>query len=314
MKNPLLRPKRLLKNLALFRSLKTATRVHPYPLSFNRGHTRDLSKGIYVPEAKAFIPTLEPEALALLADLFSVRVIQENLNGNFEYRDKKWFIDVCGLRIATTTSIDISVVAEIFSQGIYEMSLLEPPGLVLDIGMNFGAASLYFANKYDCPVHAFEIFPPTFELAEANFQLNPKVADRITRHCKGLGDKDEELSLAYDPDNKGGLGLYYSAKSTKEQLVKVEVVRATTALGPLLESSQGPVVVKMDCEGAEFPILRDLDSSELLRRVDYMILEWHTVGGELSELLDILHRNGFASFVQSDGDWKIGYIRAVRMK
>lgn len=44
-------------------------------------------------------------------------------------------------------------------------------------------------------------------------------------------------------------------------------------LAPVVDA--GPVVVKLDCEGAEFPLIDALRRAGLLERLEMLLVEWH---------------------------------------
>ena len=304
---------RLLKNALLFRSLSWARSLHPYPVKFTRANARDLSQGVYVPEADVYIRGTTPAELVLLQDLGAVARAKHELGVEFEFRDGRWVAKLRGLEFIMRNKADPWLLTEIFLDGIYEVPLKSPPKLVIDIGMNCGVASIYLAQKYGCEVHSFELCSPTFEAAEENMALNPGVAGRIHRNCYGLADKSESLEIPYTRSNTVVTSMYGLEEGVAAtDRLAVQVVRATNALGPVLErAGGGPVFAKIDCEGAEFPILRDLESSGLLSKIDAIAMEYHTGAGDPRELDDILTRSGFQV---SKVGWTedLGFIKAVR--
>lgn len=313
MLSPLRQTKRYAKNLTLFRSSSWARAVHPFPVRFNSQHTQDMSKGLYLPEADAYIPCLEPEALAILRNLYSVNDLRERVQAKFSYGDRGWNVELKGMKFKVRTDADFGILWEIFVRDIYAFHLPTPPTLIIDIGMNFGTASHFFAHQYGCSVHAFEIFPKTHAMAEEHFARNPEIASKVTRHCVGLGAKDEELMLPYDRENLGGMGVFYVSSSETDTREKVQVAQASRTLGAIIDGSpKGPVVAKIDCEGSEFPILRDLAASGVLNRIDLILMEWHAVGGPLAEMIDILVGSGFSVVAQEEPSREIGYVYASR--
>ena len=304
---------RYLKNLLIFRSPSTARAVHLVNARFSTSHARDLSRGIYVPEADAYIPTLESEALAILNDLNAVRLLRDKLNATFRYDDRRWTVKIADQSLFARTASDFWLLVEIFVHEGYNFHLPQPPGIVIDVGMNIGAASLYFAKRFSCPIHAFELFPPTFGLAEENFALNPQYENKITRHCVGIGSREENLELSYNDQEKGGVGLYYKPRSINEKIVQVKVLRASDILRPLIHTHEGPVALKLDCEGSEFPVLRDLLESGLLKHIDVILMEWHLIGGNPQDLIEILITSGFAIRPHKSDSAEMGLFYAFRI-
>jgi len=303
---------RLAKNAYLFRSMDWAKAVHGYPVKFNRTHARDLAKGIYIPEADAYMTGRSSEALILLEDLGAVDRVKRELHGDFEFVDGRWIVKFDGLAFTMSTKADPWLLCEIFLDGVYNIETSERPALALDIGMNCGVASLYLAHRYGCPVHGFELCSPTFEAAEFNMSLNPSLADRIQRHCFGLSDKNENLEISYQGAKTVVASLYDLEATDQDRKLPVEVKRASDVLGPILEATDGSVYAKIDCEGAEFSIMRDLDEVGLLKQMRAVVMEWHSQAGDPKEIVERLSRNGFTVFNQN---WVegLGFLRAARV-
>ena len=91
--------------------------------------------------------------------------------------------------------------------------------------------------------------------------------------------------------------------------------RASEVLRPMLDTlSDKSVFLKMDCEGSEFSILRDLDEANLLDRIDGLAMEWHSFAGDPGDLKAILMRNGFAVFGHHEDNAELGLMMASRRR
>ncbi len=55
--------------------------------------------------------------------------------------------------------------------------------------------------------------------------------------------------------------------------------------------------LKIDCEGAEYEIIPDLDNAGLLNDADVIIMEWH--GKSNQSLIDILVKNIFCIYTHN---------------
>lgn len=303
---------RLAKNTVLLRSLEWARAVHDYPVRFNKANGRDPAQGLYLPEADAFLTERTRAGMVLLEDLPAVERARKELGAKYEFVDGGWQASFDGLRFRLVNKEDAWLLTEIFLEGTYHFASKTPPSLAIDIGMNCGFAAIYMARQFGCEVHAFELCGPTFEAAEANMALNPDIARRIHRNCFGLSDQSGPLEIDYPESHTVVASMYDLGLDNPTRKLAVEVRRASEVLGPVLEGqSAGPVYAKIDCEGAEFPILRDLDAAGLLPKLDAVVMEWHSAAGDPQELIDTLARNGFHVFNQHWVD-ELGFLRASR--
>ena len=91
----------------------------------------------------------------------------------------------------------VLIAQEVFENGEYDFDIAEP-AVVIDIGMNIGIASLYFASRDDVKaVYGFEPFKPTFDHAIDNFKINEKYSNKIHPQNCGLGCEDKQLTFDY---------------------------------------------------------------------------------------------------------------------
>jgi FkbM family methyltransferase len=213
---------------------------------------------------------------------------------------------------------DVFVLMEVFGLGVY--ALTHPsPAIIIDIGANIGASSLFFASKpWVERVYSFEPLKPTAKIARANIDRNPAVRDKIKLHEFGLGSRDETLTVEYSPEWKGKSGkttlptdLPRTVQSWKEN---IELKSSSKVLPEILDSAASrAVIVKMDCEGGEWNILPDLAQSGLLPRIDQLLFEWHDRTPEPLE--KILIENGFNVIRRTDAPGAvIGLIYATNTR
>jgi FkbM family methyltransferase len=216
--------------------------------------------------------------------------------GKFEAR-------IGDLNFEVSSAEDVFVLSEVFGLGVYALGY---PGrsIVIDIGANIGASALYFASKtWAQRVYAFEPLKPTAQVAKANFARNPSIQEKITLFEYGLSSQDETLTVEYSPEWKGKSGpqslpkdLPRSVESWKEQIQ----LRGVSQVFPEILGSAGDcaVILKMDCEGGEWKILPELARSGLLKRIHFMVFEWHERTPEPLEKL--LIENNFSVVRRTD--------------
>jgi len=79
----------------------------------------------------------------------------------------------------------------------------------------------------------------------------------------------------------------------------------------LEENKNKHVIVKCDCEGAEFEIFERLDAENIISRIDVVMMEYHFEKPD--KLVSILTKNGFAVQVKhGSSKSETGYIYAIR--
>jgi len=210
----------------------------------------------------------------------------------------------------------VLIVEEIFRNGEYSFDV-GASCVVIDIGMNIGLASLYFASRADVKaVYGFEPLKPTYEQAVFNFRINEQCGRKVHPCNYGLGDGDRQLTLEYYGRMSTVRPISDIRHSPKYPTIEETVVikRAAEALRPILQRYKDEtIVLKCDGEGAEKEIFQDLDSAGLLSSIDVIMLEYHFSCDV--DLIERLKRNGFMFFRQrtaslETGDF--GIIRAVR--
>lgn len=183
--------------------------------------------------------------------------------------------------------------------------------VMFDIGFNLGMTSLHKAQDKNCvKIYAFEPFVPTFELAKHNMELNKKLSEKITAFNYGLGDKDETISINYNPDKPGSMSSVKNRFTDCKDVEIIHIKKTSDVLKPLFAKHKEKIFLKIDCEGAEKQILPDLDNSGLIKNVDVIIMEWHFE--DPGWIIDLLTRNGFIVFCINVTKNELGMIRAYK--
>ena len=170
---------------------------------------------------------------------------------------------------------------------------VEGGATVIDVGMNVGYTSLFFASKkWVNEVYSYELFKPTYDEALVNFSLNREVANKIHSFNYGLSDNSYVKVLDYSSTNRGRVGLdgVSRVRGIVSDVVKEKVcVRSAGAeLGRIINEKANKrfIILKIDTEGSEKNILDSLNESNLLRRVDFIIVEVHS-----TYILEIIEEN-----------------------
>lgn len=108
--------------------------------------------------------------------------------------------DFDGVKFIVRTKSDYGVMESIFNNNSWDF-YCNDKCIVMDVGMNIGLASLFFANMDNVDkVYGYEPFPATYNEAIENYKLNPTLAHKIECYNCGLSDKNSTISCLYDPE------------------------------------------------------------------------------------------------------------------
>lgn len=234
------------------------------------------------------------------------------------------FEDVSGVKVATGVLRDGKTIRlahvfgkditpaygahEIFNDNEYHFSA-QDKAVVIDIGMNYGFASLYFALRDDVEaVYAFEPAKPVYEKALFSFSLN-ECADKITAYNCGLGSGDKTIMLNFNPTGTGATSTIAAHQSAGKTKLPAQIKDAAAEIRGIIAKHPGKrVVIKCDCEGGEREIFARLDTENVLPHIDCVMMEYHHNYDEFIEPL--LDKHGFVYF-KSSPHASVGIIRAV---
>jgi FkbM family methyltransferase len=141
------------------------------------------------------------------------------------------------------------------------------PATILDIGANVGASAVFFALAWpEATIHCFEPSPSTERFLRDNTSWLPG----IEVHPYGLLDTDTTLRLYAGTSQCAQASVALSVETRADRYEDIRLVRARNAIG----SPPGPILLKIDTEGCEIPILQDI--AYLLDDVDILFVEYHS--------------------------------------
>lgn len=241
--------------------------------------------------------------------------------------DGKLLLYLNGISLKVGSLDEFNNVWEVLVNKVYSYFINnKKKDVVLDVGMNIGDAVLYFLSDSKVEkVYAFEPFKNTFMAAKENLSAYLDDTDRLEIFQFGISDKNEMREIGFNEGMTCGQSTvgsirqevyeqYYSGglvKPEDEQLEKIEVKDAIDVFTPILKQHIGNnIVLKMDCEGEEYGIIRELSESKLLEKFDFIMLEWHYNGKE--DILKYLNESGF-SYWCADLNDKMGSIYAYHV-
>ena len=156
---------------------------------------------------------------------------------------------------------------------VYETRVYGRPDLkghiVIDVGAAIGDTALYFCGLGAKRVYAFDPDKASAELARENVSLNGLEGHIIVLEQAATADSIDDIIKSTIPDDQR-------------------------------------FFLKVDCEGCEYELLRELLSKNSLSRIDEVILEYHVgpnferVAGSEKELINYLEKAGFDKPVVND--------------
>jgi len=178
-----------------------------------------------------------------------------------------------------STVTDKIVIKEIFVENVYDVNEghLVDTGIVIDVGANIGAFSIYAAALGAKAVYAFEPNSITWGMLKENIKLNDfekiiypmrvGVLDGAGKR-KLLGDQGaafiEGVKNITDPE------ILEYLEDLDYEIIQTISLASIFADNKLTHCD----ILKMDCEGSEYDIIEAVDS-ETLAKVRYLTMEFH---------------------------------------
>lgn len=150
-----------------------------------------------------------------------------------------------------------------------------PGDVVMDIGANQGFFTCYMAST-GAKVYAFEPFENSFKTLKENVDSNQFSSDVIAKPW-AIGEKNGFVELIYTDRMGGGMNTTqpeFIKNTHLEVLGKVQV--PCFSLSQIIEDFNLTKIrlCKLDCEGAELEILKQIDKIDL-SKIDAFVLEYH---------------------------------------
>jgi FkbM family methyltransferase len=164
---------------------------------------------------------------------------------------------------------DEYVYQEIFKKNTYRKLDIQRGDVVLDLGLNIGAFTLYAIKSGASVIYSYEPCPENFALAKHNIGMNFPIClyeeNLFNKAVIGNNDKTRPFSINVKR-NKGGHSL---VEKRGRDTINVECENFNYILRDIK-----PDVIKMDIEGGEYELLTHVDHN-LLKGVRELILEFH---------------------------------------
>jgi FkbM family methyltransferase len=146
---------------------------------------------------------------------------------------------------------------------------------------------------------------PTYARAMENFVLNPQISSSILSHNYGLGQEGREIMVPYSFDQKGSVGIQGTSGDLKrfDSMEKMRIIPVEDALKELFSKKDKELIIKCDCEGAEYEIIESLIKNDLISKVSVILMEWHLFDGheKFERMMAQLEKSGFVIHTSPNG-------------
>lgn len=248
---------------------------------------------------------------AIRADKIRIGLVQFVYHNEFNIavlEDGRWDMQISGVSIVVNSVMEFADLYSMYHEDNYFHKLNNSrKDVVIDIGLNIGDSAIYYLCKQDTEkVYGFEPFLQTFLQAKENLERNHFTTDQYEIFQYGLSDHSERKRAFYHPE----ISIMLSTDSNFSDLERrdyeenhnctlenmeedIEVRRASSVVDEIIKKHpNNNIVLKIDCEGEEYAILKNLDEEGILDKVSYITLEWHYGGKEKIEFY--LDKNGFS--------------------
>jgi FkbM family methyltransferase len=187
--------------------------------------------------------------------------------------------------IATSRTLEY-VIEDLFEKDEYGFASLNfsPGDIVVDIGANVGAVSIYLAKKYpDIQVYSFEAHPINYKNLLQNIELNNVYNIRPFNLAVSSVD-NQSVSITLAQNNSGSSSLFIvNPEDPLTATVK------TISLDSIIRDNSIAKInfLKLDCEGSEFDIL---ENSKLIHQIliENISAEIHTYMSSKNKNVDNL--------------------------
>lgn len=195
----------------------------------------------------------------------------------------------------------IGLFTEIFLKEAYVLERTQEPVSIIDCGANIGVSLLYFKLRApNARVTCFEPNPGARTILEKNIRENGW-GDSVTVVPFALGAEKGTAQLYLKDTTASGsdasVANYFDTKKSGVTTLPIDVVTLSSYISAPVD------LLKIDIEGPELNVLEEIVSAGKITQVTSIQLEYHYIKGHftrpLSDVLTLLEKNGFKTFVES---------------
>ena len=215
---------------------------------------------------------------------------------------------VMNVRILEGDSSDLLRILQVWDAKIYNVAgfELETNSKVLDIGAHIGSFTLYAATiAQGTKVFSYEPHPDNYHRLVENVRASG--CTNVVTHNQAVSDKRSKGRLYVNSSNTG-------AHTILEDLDKDSVEVELVSIADVFDDNKIDFCnfMKMDCEGAEYPILLNTPT-KYLNRIGKIAMEYHeSRARKVNELTSRLHGIGFNTLLNEFRPGHSGILYACR--
>lgn len=163
------------------------------------------------------------------------------------------FTNPAGLKFTRPDGLEWLLLRETYRDYKAEELNLTQDSVVVDIGAHVGVVSMTLAQQFGCKVYAYEPEFNNYLRLEKNIEANG-LSELIDINLLAVTKDGRLVKIATNSNNSGGGDIY------SDHGVDVHSI----TLSGILDYVGGHIdLLKIDCEGAEFEILKDADLSKI---------------------------------------------------
>ena len=184
------------------------------------------------------------------------------------YKKPIIFTTRTGDKIIIKKFMSIYIYKEIFVDGCYDnLPVKSNKPLVIEVGANTGLFVLRIKSTYpEAEIISYEPYPPNYNSLLETIELNN--IENIKPIKMAVADKPGKLKLFIHPTNIGGHSIF--EENAGENYIEV---KATTIESILSDNNISVCdLLKLDCEGAEYLILKSL-TREIANNIRNIVYE-----------------------------------------
>lgn len=179
---------------------------------------------------------------------------------------------------------------EIFIKKGYSFKSNKKNPFIIDCGSNIGISILFFKYLYpDSRIIGFEPDKDTFTVLKQNIEFNK--LKNVTLINAAVYDSSGQINYYYDKNQNGSLLMSIKKERLPKDFKSVRSVLLSEHINDKVD------FLKMDIEGAENLVFKELVDKKKLDKISEMAVEFHhhidLIDDNLSSILIILEDNNF---------------------